>query len=55
MSWLAWFWLVVLVLITIGGIRCIREVLAMSQHWTVIASKITKPMEGGHAEDQTSD
>ena len=55
MPWLAWFLLVVFVVIAVVGIRCVREALAMSNEWTVIVAKFTKPMEGSDAPDQKSE
>lgn len=55
MSWLAWFWLFLIVLLTGAGIRCLWRMGAMLDDWTVMASKFTKSMEGGNAADRTND
>jgi hypothetical protein len=51
MSLLSWFWLTMIVSLTVGCVLQIRGLLAVSAEWTITATDISKPMEGHHAAD----
>jgi hypothetical protein len=46
MSLLAWFYLIVLVVLVIGAIRCVKRVLSMPDDFAIIASRYANPKEG---------
>jgi hypothetical protein len=51
MSIVGWCWFAWLVFLTIVSIRCIKQVFAMSQDWSIHSSSCTRPSEGDHAAD----
>jgi hypothetical protein len=54
MSLVAWFWLILNVVLTVGCVWQIRSLFALSADWTITASDISKPTEGHHAADHRS-
>jgi hypothetical protein len=51
MSSLAWFWLILIIILVAGCIQQIRSLLATPEDWTATVSTTSKSMEGHHAAD----